>query len=577
MTGARPLRFALGACAASALLFFWTGQSDAYGSPRLAALALTAALAWAALWARPEHRRTPLDAPLLGFLSALLASLAVSPDPYLGVVGMYSLHAYGLAGFALCAAAYLACAWSDEPENPDRLLLVALWAAVAAAAYGLLQKAGLELFAGVRASGSGRLIGPQGDPVPFGACLLLFIPVAAHFWRDPSPSRRAAGGIGGALVAAALVLTVSRGAWLGAAAGLSVYLCLAVAGASRRRWLLFIAAAAVSAAVAAAFLRPTAKASDSARWALWESVARSIPRHPLLGEGPDTIQAIVRRERTDGFIRALGPSKSQVSAHNDVLQIAATMGLAGLAAYLWLLFGAWRGVSEALKDPRRRSATAAIAGALAGLFVQAKVNPVPLGAMVLAALFLGLCARGAPRAGRAAAFKAAAAAACAAVLILGLWLCRADREFLWARSYEAAGRPAPALKAYRAAVRLNPWEFHYRLNAGRYMAALAVANPNAEIRLALLEEAVVLGRDGARRRPAIADGYAMHGTYLLLAGAHGAPPRLDESAAALDAALERDPLLPALVENRFKIAEAVGDAGRAGELRSRLEHVLNIK
>ena len=190
MTGARPLRFALGACAASALLFFWTGQADAYGSPRLAALALTAALAWSALWTRPGWRRTPLDAPLAVFLAAYLASSAVSADPFLGVVGMYSLHTYGLAGFALCAAVYLACAWSDEPQEPDRLLLVALCAAAAAAAYGLIQKLGLEPFAGVRASGSGRLIGPQGDPVAFGACLLLFIPVAAHFWRDPAPGRR---------------------------------------------------------------------------------------------------------------------------------------------------------------------------------------------------------------------------------------------------------------------------------------------------------------------------------------------------------------------------------------------------
>jgi O-antigen ligase len=572
MSDDRSVRWALGACAVSALLFFWTGQADAYGSPRLAALALTAALAWAALWPRSGWRRTSLDAPLLGLLAAYLASLAVSADPFLGVAGMYSLHAYGLAGFLVCAAAYLACAWSDEPLDPDGLLLLALWAAAAAAAYGLLQKLGLELFAGVRASGSGRVGGPQGDPVPFGACLLLFIPVAAHFWRDPSPGRRAAGRVGGVLVAVALALTLSRGAWLGAAAGLAVYLWLSGAGAPRKRTLLLIAAGAAAAVVAVAVLRPT-KVSDSARWALWESVARSIPRHPWLGSGPDSIQTSLRRERTDGFIRALGPVKSQVSAHNDLLQIAATMGLAGLAAYLWLLAGAWRCLSAALKEGRHRSALAAIAGALAGLFVQAKFNPVPLGALVLAALFLGLASRGAPRSGRALPFKAAAASVCAAVFLLGLWLCRADREFHWARSYEAAGRPAGALKAYRAAVRLNPYELHYRLNAARTMAAMAVANPNPEIRLSLLEEAVALGREGARLRPALADGFAMHGTYLLLAGAHGAPPRLGEAAAALDAALERDPFLPALLENRMKLARALGDAALSESLRLRLARI----
>ena len=490
MTDARGVRWSLGACAASAMLFFWTGQADAYGSPRLVALALTGALAWAGLWNRTGWRRTSLDVPLVFCLAVFLASIAVSADPVLGLVGMYGSHTYGLVGFLLCAAVYLACAWSDEPFDPDRLLLLALWAAAAASAYGLLQSAGLELFAGVRASGSGRIGGPQGDPVPFGACLLLLVPIAAHFWRDPSPGRRNAGRIGGALVIAALALTLSRGAWLGAAAGLAVYFWLSGSALPRRRSVFIIVAAVAAALVAAVILRPTAKVSDSARLALWDSVARSIPRHPWLGEGPDSIQTLLRRERTDEFIRALGPTKSQVSAHNDFLQIAATMGLVGLAAYGCLLVGAWRGVGGALRESRHRSSVAAIAGALVGLFVQAKFNPVPLGALVLAALFLGLTARGAPQAGRAFPFKTAAASVCAALCLLGLGLYRADRQFHWARSYEAAGRPAPALKAYRAAVRLNPYEFHYRLNAARYMAALAVANPNLEVKRALLEEVI---------------------------------------------------------------------------------------
>ncbi len=567
-------RLALGACAASAMLFFWTGQADIYGAPRLAALALTTALAWAALWNRTGWRRTPLDAPLACFLAVFLASLAIAADPFVGIVGVYSIHTYGLVGLLLCAAVYLACAWSDEPQDPDRLLILALWAAAAASAYGLLQKAGLELFAGVRASGSGRIGGSHGDPVPFGACLLLFVPIVAHFWRDPSSGRRTIGRIGGALVVAALALTLSRGAWLGAAAGLAVYFWLSGSALPRRRSVFIIVFAAAAVLAAAVILRPTAKVSDSARWALWESMARSVPDHPWLGAGPDSIQTVLRKVRTEGFIRALGPTRSQVSAHNDILQILVTLGLAGFAAYLWLLLGSWRCLSDALRESRHRSAYAAIAGAAAGLFVQAKFNPVPLGALALIALFLGLTARGAPRSGQAPAFKATAVLVCTLILLLGLRLCRADREFQLARSYEAAGRIAPALKAYRSAVLLNPYEFHYRLNAARYMSSLAVANPNAEIRTTLLEEAIVLGRDGARIRPALADGFAMHGTYLLLAGAYGAAPRLEESAAALDAALERDPSLPALLENRMKIAQALGDAARADALRARLEQVL---
>jgi len=251
-----------------------------------------------------------------------------------------------------------------------------------------------------------------------------------------------------------------------------------------------------------------------------------------------------------------------------------TLGLVGLAAYLWLLAGAWRCVSSALRDARHRSADAAIAGALAGLFVQAKFNPVPLGALVVAALLLGLTARAAPRPGRALPLKTAAFLSCALISALGLRLCRADREFLRARSFEAAGRAALALKAYRSAVKLNPYEMHYRLNAARFLAVLGSANPNAALRREVVEEAIDLGREGARLRPALADGFVMQGTYLLLAGSYGAPPRLEEAAAALDAGLERDPYLPALLENRMKLARAVGDEHRAAALRDRLEQIL---
>jgi len=548
-------RVALAAAAAAALLFFWTGQAELYGAPRMAALALCLGLAWAGLWTRTGRRSTPLDLPLLGFLAAFLASLAVAADPYVGLVGMYSIHAYGLAGLLLCAAAYFACAWSDEPLEPDNLLSAALWAASAAAAYGIMQKAGLELFAAVRDSGSGRVGGPQGDPVPFGACLLLFIPIAAHFWRHPSPGRRLVGRIGGPLVALALALTLSRGAWLGAAAGLAVFFWLTGVRPARKH-LLLLALAAAGALGAVVFLRPT-KVSDSARVALWHSVARSIPSHPWLGAGPDSVQTLLRRHRTDAFIRALGPTKSQVSAHNDLLQVAATLGLVGLAAYLWLLAGAWRALAAALGEGKHRSAMAAAAGALAGLFVQAKFNPVPLGALVLAAMLLGLAARGSPGPARARPFKAAAVLICGLILALGVRLCLADRAFHWARSYEAAGKVDSALKAYRFALRLNPYEFHYRLTAARLMGRF-----NSD-------EAVALGRDGSRLRPALADGHAILGTYLMLA----APPRLDEAAAALDAALERDPSLPALLENRIKLADALGDPARADALRARLAQV----
>ena len=63
------------------------------------------------------------------------------------------------------------------------------------------------------------------------------------------------------------------------------------------------------------------------------------------------------------------------------------LGLAGLAAYLWLLaalgLAAWRTMSD---EPRRAEAAALACGLLA-LFIAMKFNPVPVEALSLAALF----------------------------------------------------------------------------------------------------------------------------------------------------------------------------------------------
>lgn len=570
MSAGKAAGWALLACAASALLFFRTGQAELYGSPKLLAMAVCAAAAWAALLARSGWRRTPLDAPAAALLGVYLASTALSPDPFIGLVGGYSSHAYGLAGLLLCGAAYYAAACSDEPRDPDRLLVAALWAAAAAAAYGLLQKAGVELFAGVRPHPSGRLGGPQGDPVLFGACLMLFVPVAARY-RD-----RAVGRAAGPLIAAALFFTLTRGAWLGAAAGLGVYLWLSGRVVLTRRALALSAALSAGLLGAALLLRPVAL-SDSARVELWRSLAPAVAERPLLGSGPDTVQTLLRRRRTEGFLRALGPYSSQVSAHNDLLQVLVTLGLAGLAAYLWLLAGAWRLLREALSDPKRRPAAAAVAGALAGLFVQAKFNPVPLSALALAGLMLGTLASPAERPGRALPLKALGLLVCAGLAVLALRLCRADRQLLLGRSFEAAGRAGPALAAYRAAVRLNPYEFHYRLSHARFLARLAAAAPPGAARLELYEEAVLSGREGARLRPWLPDGHALLGTYLLLCASEGSPGRLEEARAALEAALERDPFHPSIIENRLQAAEALRETARASELRAELSRLIHIK
>lgn len=316
--------------------------------------------------------------------------------------------------------------------------------------------------------------------------------------------------------------------------------------------------------------------SDRARWELWRSTWSIVRAQPWLGAGPDTVQTALRRYRTEGFVRELSSRGSQLSAHNDFLQVWSTLGTFGLAAYLWLLWAAFSMARAAAGGPRREVA-AAVAGALAGLFVQAKFNPVPLPALAMAAVFLGLLAQGPLQAGPwVRGLKVGGAALCAAVLTIGFRLGAADRVFLRARQLAAAGLVEPGLQAHREAIRLNPYEVYYRLVLVQVLNAAAQKAAPGPARLRFWEEAVEQGRLATALRPAVADGHLITGTYLMLAKLEGGQERLEEAERAFERAWGLDPLLVPLLENRHKLALLRGDRERASFWKAEWERVKSI-
>lgn len=576
-------RWGIGLACAGSLCGYWRGGTDVYALPKLGLLAVGTGAAWLALASAggPGLRRpTELDRPLTAFLAAFVIALAASLDPFVGLVGKYSSYSHGLVATLLFAGLYLATAWSQEPDRPDRLLRASLWLGAAAGGYGLLQRFGVDpLGLTAKDFALGRVGSFQGGPVPLGACLLMFLPLAAHFTLTGS---RRFGAAAGALVAGGLFFTFSRGAWLGGAAALAAYAVLS-GRVDPRSWSARARGGAAAAAVVllllgaglASAFRPVAQ-SDGARWELWVSAARAVGEHPWLGTGPDTFQTALRKHRTVGFLTLLGNRASQLNAHNDLLQALSTAGLLGLAAYAWLLWGAGSAVARGLADPRRRSAAAAVGAAVLGLFVQLKFNAPPLAALAFAAVWLGLLAPAPAAPSRLVRpLGALACAFCAAAALLALRLHAADRRFHRGNA-DLAGRPFAQLTPLRDAVRLNPYELLYRLSLAR---ALYEAGRRTEVkaeRIALAEEAAAQGREAAVLRPNEVEGPLILGTYLMVVKLEGGPDRLEEAQAALDRIAPRDPLFLPLLENRYKLAELRGRPERARELKAEYDRVAAI-
>ncbi len=563
-------RWGLALAAAGVLAGASPAVASYYAPAKLFLAALGAAWTWACLLRRPERSfrpNTPLDLPLAALGLVLVLSTFFSEDPAASVVGSYSLYAYGLLPLGLCAALYYGTVCSGQNRDPAPLLRACLLSGLAVALYGLLQKAGVDSLAGLPTYlPYGRLTSLQGNPVYLGSCLLMLLPVALHFALAGKGADRPFGGMVFLAASVTLALTLSRSAWLGAAAACGAYVVWT--GRVRARWVVLGAVLLAGGLILVVRARPVTQ-SDSMRLHLWQSSLRIFEEDPWLGSGPDTFQSALGRAMTDGYLRTHGRLTSQNSAHNDLLQVLSTTGLAGILAYLWLLLGIARSARQALADPARRDAAAALAAGLLGLFLQAKLNAAPLASFVLAALFAGLLARRSDaRLPRAASIPAALY--CLAALLLSGLIYRADAAQMAAIAHADAGRHRQALNAYRRASNLNPAEPSYQLARVRLLLNLAKAAPSPDVRQSLLDEASAAARRSSAWRPASVIAQRTLAVTSLMKG------DLIEAERAYDRALRLDRGLPGLLESRIKLARRRGDEAKARELESSLATVLKL-
>lgn len=111
---------------------------------------------------------------------------------------------------------------------------------------------------------------------------------------------------------------------------------------------------------------------DSQRMMTWAVAARAFTERPIIGIGPDCILPYFDRLKPGG----MGHERA-ADAHNDILEVAATTGMIGLIAYLWLAGNTF----SVLRGPAL--------GSMAALFLNAKFSPVELEVLVLAAVIVG--------------------------------------------------------------------------------------------------------------------------------------------------------------------------------------------
>ena len=311
---------------------------------------LTGAMLAVHLVGRAVLARTPCLDPaswwLLPFLGyAAWNVLGVTPVPWLGWLDWF--------GWAQMIAVFWVVRNGIRSRGPRAFLLMTLFAlalgAVLLACYQrFVQPEWLMLGRVQTAQFAGRASGPFGIPNSLAAFLLLFLPAAGAlaFRRGAGAVERVGWGWVAVVLAFGLVLTISRGAWLGLALALTAWPLTSQRWSWRRRST-FAAITLIALVVVGAALynvapkvrerlgRLVPDAGERTRPIMWRAALSLFREHPAWGSGAGSYNVLFEQYRPERFHDELQ------WAHNDYLNTLSDYGAAGFV----LLFGAWAAVA----------------------------------------------------------------------------------------------------------------------------------------------------------------------------------------------------------------------------------------
>jgi O-antigen ligase len=336
--------------------------------------------------------KDPLVLAFLLFLVSAAVSTVTSISPRTSWQGGERTHAglgTVLAFTTLFCASRALCRTASEARE---LLASAVLGSGAAAVYALLQTSHLDPIgwtASATYQGAVRPFGSLGHPNFLAAFLVMTLPLTAYFVLQATKQRYWGAlvvlGLVGVTSLLAVVLSLSRGAWLGLVCAALVPLAYWLFHGRRRRQIAVVSLLLLSGVGLALALvawgnsgrldglvtRVRQVRNLGAYPYIWKAGVCIFRNHPIVGRGLDTFRLAFSRERTPGYWQVeWGATPYQ--AHSEFIQVLASQGLLGAVALLAMLVGlvmvgrrAWQRVG-----PEDRPLLVALLAGLVGLIVQ---------------------------------------------------------------------------------------------------------------------------------------------------------------------------------------------------------------
>jgi putative inorganic carbon (HCO3(-)) transporter len=227
------------------------------------------------------------------------------------------------------------------------------------AAYGILQRLGLDPMSWGANPVSGRSFSTCGHPNFLAAYLAISLPVTgALFLAARSRKARALWGLDVGLQILCLYFTFSRGGWLGGLGAAGIFIFLAgwpsrfrgfFLSKARKGWVLagIVAIALVVGVGISSHYNPfTSKAASMSidtRVQIYKGGLGMFGARPVVGHGIGTFPTVFPRFRPLKY-REIDPRPNVMHAHCEYLMILDEMGVVGLGVFVWFVFTvAWSG------------------------------------------------------------------------------------------------------------------------------------------------------------------------------------------------------------------------------------------
>ncbi len=314
-----------------------------------------------------------LRIPAFGWALALCTTGIVAVPSALQVSPATTRMVSVVVGFLLAVAVVAACR-----SLADIRILVAAFLVVGI----VMTLLAFQNLSAIRPEAGGLVVrerpsGVFGDPNELGsfAVMLLLVALGAILAKV-EPWLRVLAAVAGALAAGALVLSLSRGSWIGAAIGviglmillphyrrglIGVFVCAGVLGLSVG----VFRANAPEIQVVRERLGTVGSAIDSPyddRPSIWAEAIREIGERPLLGFGPANF--VFASEKSGSEARTIGA----VHAHDVLLTVGAETGLAAVVFLVGMTVAVGLAIRRAVRGLRRAPEGALVAGIGAALF-----------------------------------------------------------------------------------------------------------------------------------------------------------------------------------------------------------------